>query len=151
MTTIKKRADIARRSIPVTVLLMAFAAVPQAVAQTGTQLRGAQADRSFAFNIPSKSLLAALADFTAATNIQVIRPSSEAVTGKSSPVSGNLSANAALGRILAGTGLTYRFTNARTVTIQRSQGETSNFAVSDGSVVLDPVDVSSVGARFAGS
>ncbi|MBN9597030.1 MAG: TonB-dependent receptor [Afipia sp.] len=128
---------------------MAFAAVPQAVAQTGTQLRGAQADRSFAFNIPSKSLLAALADFTAATNIQVIRPSSEAVTGKSSPVSGNLSANAALGRILAGTGLTYRFTNARTVTIQRSQGETSNFAVSDGSVVLDPVDVSSVGATAA--
>jgi hemoglobin/transferrin/lactoferrin receptor protein len=142
MTAMKKRRILVRGSVSMIAMLTAFAAAPQAVAQTSPQQRTSQADGGFTFNIPSKPLLAALADFTATTNVQVIRPGSEAVTGRSSPVAGNLSANDALGRLLAGTGLTYRFTNARTVTIQRPTGEQANFVAPDGAIQLDPVDVS---------
>jgi iron complex outermembrane receptor protein len=81
----------------------------------------AQADKTYTFNIPAKPLLTALADFTALTGIQVIRPAGDAVAGTSQPVSGTLTAAQALDTLLAGSGLAYRFTDAKTVTLERAR------------------------------
>lgn len=58
--------------------------------------------------------------------------------------------NEALSRLLQGTGLTYSFSNARTVAISGPGGGGNSAAVSaDGTVLLDPVDVSGVGIKPA--
>jgi hypothetical protein len=51
-----------------------------------------QASQTDDFNIPAKPLLPALADFTAAARIQVVRPDAEAVSGTSQSVSGTFTA-----------------------------------------------------------
>lgn len=141
-----------RREIPArrrllrgaSLLALAMAATPlldpqPAAAQTAAQ--PAQA-RSWQFNIPAKPLLAALADFTAVTGVQVVRSSGEALGGSAAPVAGTLTAAEALRRLLAGTGLSARFTNARTVVLSRP-GEASApvRTAPDGSEELDPIDV----------
>jgi TonB-dependent siderophore receptor len=93
----------------------------------------AQAERTFDFQIPAKPLLAALADFTATTGIQVIRPSAEAIGGTAPAVAGSLTARHGLSRLLAGSGLTFRFTDSRTVILDK--------AAADGAMTLDPVTV----------
>ena len=72
---------------------------------------------TYSFAIPSGPLDAALAAFEKATGITV-RVSREAVSGFVSPgVSGVLSADRALGELLAGTGILHHFTDARTVSL----------------------------------
>jgi iron complex outermembrane receptor protein len=78
---------------------------------------------TFHFDIPAKALLAALADFTAVTGIQVVRPDAEAIAGVSRPVAGVLPADEALRRMLAGSGLAGRFSDSRTVTLQRDPAQ----------------------------
>jgi len=105
----------------------------------------AQAARTFPFHIDAKPLLSALTEFTAVTRIQVIRPSAEFVRGQSSVVSGNLTASQALARLLAGTGLSYQFTSAGTVTIQSAAGEASNFYAQANAAVLETINVEGTG------
>ncbi|MGQ9370130.1 TonB-dependent siderophore receptor [Azospirillum sp. ST 5-10] len=93
----------------------------------------AQAARTFALDIPAKPLLAALADFTAATGIQVVRQSAQGLDGASSPLRGTYTADEALGRLLAGTGYTHRMSNPGTAVLETVAGE--------GAMVLDPVTV----------
>lgn len=60
----------------------------------------------------------------------------------SGSVSGSMSAEQALARLLAGTGLSYQLTSGRTVVITRTGGEKpSDAPPADGSLVLDPIDV----------
>lgn len=75
------------------------------------------ATQPVAFNIPAGSLAAALAAFGDRAGIQVIYPA-DLARGQVSPgISGTLTPEAALQRLLNGTNLTYRFTNATTVTL----------------------------------
>lgn len=87
------------------------------------------------FNIPAQSLGPALGTFGQQSGRQ-ITVDSAAVRGVStSGVQGTMSVEEAMGRLLGGTGLSYSFTNATTITIQRS-------APGAGSgIVLDPVQV----------
>ena len=119
-------------------LTLAWAPDTAAYAQTPPSTRAPQ---TFTFNIQPKPLLAALADFTATTRIQVVRPNAEAVTGRSAGVSGTMSANQALSQLLAGSGLTYRFTSGGTVTIARQGGEANTFAAPAGAISLDTIEV----------
>ena len=102
-------------------------------------MRGAaaQTERTYSFSIPPKPLLSALTDFTAATGIQVLQPSGTAIAGQSGAVSGSLTATQALAQLLAGTGLTYRFTDARTVALER---------LASGATPLGPVTVEAAAA-----
>lgn len=93
-----------------------------------------------AFDIPSKPLLAALADFTATTGIQVIRPGARKLEGLSKPVHGRRDAGTALGMLLDGTGLTFRPTGPRTVMLARTGDAARTGPVGDG-VSLEPIDV----------
>lgn len=70
-----------------------------------------------AFAIPAQPLVTALARFTETSGIQFFFDAAIARDVQSPGVSGELAPESALLRLLAGTGLTYRFTNANTVTL----------------------------------
>lgn len=93
-------------------------------------------------NIPAQSLSRAVIAFSRQTNIQVFLPSSISAGKRSTSVSGALTPQAALQQLLAGTGLSYRFTNASTVTISSNVGSNSAAATVDGAIQLDTVNVS---------
>jgi iron complex outermembrane receptor protein len=82
-----------------------------AVAQTATQ----------SFDIAAQPLGSALIRFSERTGIQLFFDASLTRGLQSPGVSGALTPSDALGRLLAGSGLTFRFTNATTVTLQREQ------------------------------
>ncbi|MFC5067147.1 TonB-dependent receptor [Flaviflagellibacter deserti] len=106
----------------------------------------AQASQSVqSFNIPSKPLLSALADFTAATGIQVVRPNAERISGNSGAVIGQYPPEAALRGILAGSGLIYQFTGPRTVSVHRAGEPATTFAPVEGQVQLEPIIVQGQG------
>jgi iron complex outermembrane receptor protein len=73
------------------------------------------------FDIAAQPLGSALIRFSERTGIQLFFDASLTRGLQSPAVSGALTPSAALGRLLAGSGLTFRFTNATTVTLQREQ------------------------------
>ncbi|MCX8999740.1 TonB-dependent siderophore receptor [Rhizobiaceae bacterium BDR2-2] len=95
----------------------------------------------YGFAIPVKPLIAALADFTAVTGIQVVRPGGAAITGRSTPANGSLTPSSAIETLLHGTGLGYRFVSANTVAIFRPGNAGEEQAINDGSTVLSPIVV----------
>jgi catecholate siderophore receptor len=86
-------------------------------AQATTQTDGRQQTRRFA--IAAGSLDSVLAAFSRTTGIAVTDPGALALSIHSAGVSGNLTVEEALHRVLAGTGVTYQFTNVRALRIQR--------------------------------
>ena len=99
--------------------------------------------QTVSFNIPAQSLGSALTSFADRAGVKLLFPSTM-VAGKSSAgLSGSLTRQQALSRLLAGTGLTYRFTSADTVTISApNAAESSGSATVDGAIALDTIDVS---------
>lgn len=69
-------------------------------------------------NIPAQSLGSALEAFARDRSLQFIYATTEVETLRTSGVSGNLSASEALSGLLQGTGLSYRFLDEKTVTVQ---------------------------------
>ena len=94
----------------------------------------AQASATQAFDIPPQPLGTALVRFSEATGIQLFFDATIARGLQSPGVSGSMTRQDALGRLLAGSGLVYRFTNATTVAVERP-------GTSPGTVQLDPVQV----------
>jgi iron complex outermembrane receptor protein len=92
------------------------AAVP-ASAAPGDEL--AQAGGTFNFNIAAKPLPQALTEFGAVTGLRVLYTGDQPYGVSAQPVSGSLSAEDALTRLLVGTGFVHRFTNATTVTLEK--------------------------------
>jgi len=92
-------------------------------------------------SIPAKPLLAALADFTAATGIQIVRPGGAPIAGNSAPVSGTLPPGVAIDRLLSGTGLSWRLVDRRTIALYRPGEAVPVQAVADGSTALETVTV----------
>ena len=98
-------------------------------------------------DIPPQPLSQALIRFSTATGVQVF-VNAGLLRGINSPgASGTLTPAAALSRLLSGTGLNFRFTNASTVTIERPNSTTVAGASVEGAIQLDTVDVS--GGRVA--
>lgn len=119
---------------PVVVVQSVFAQTTQPASITGS------ADARD-LNIAAQPLASALIAFSRQTRIEIFADQ-VLVAGRSSPaVSGAMAPSAALGRLLAGSGLSYRFTGANSVTILRSGGNAEHLTPSDG-VLLDSIDVS---------
>ncbi|MFG1391584.1 TonB-dependent siderophore receptor [Xanthobacter agilis] len=93
------------------------------------------------FSIPPSSLGAALSAFGDRANLQVLYAADLARGVRSPGVSGNLTPEQALSRLLAGTGLSYRFTNANTVTIARASAGGATGVSADGTIQLDTLNV----------
>ena len=97
----------------------------------------AQAARTLTFNIPAQSLAQALTALGQQAGLQ-IAISDALVAGKTSvPVSGVMTPEQALRQMLAGTGITYRFTSPNAVTV-------SGAPDASGALQLDPVQVQGV-------
>lgn len=93
------------------------------------------------FNIPAQPLSQALVQFSTASGVQVF-VNAGVVRGINSPgASGALTPAVALNRLLAGTGLTYRFTNASTVAIERPGTTAAAGTLPAGAIPLDTIDV----------
>lgn len=101
-----------------------------------------QRSTSVAFDIPAQPLDSALAQFGAATGIQVIYDSNLSRSVRSNPVKGMMSPKAALDRMLWSSGLSPRFTGSQTVTLTRSGGAGAMAqATPSGAIVLDEITV----------
>jgi TonB-dependent heme/hemoglobin receptor len=132
--------------------LTTVATIGLARAQTPQPARAATAASARDLNIPAQSLASALIAFSRQTRMQIFADQA-LVAGKNSPaISGALAPSAALNRLLAGSGLSYRFTGANAVTIVGPESANSDRPpASDGSLLLDPIDVSGKGDRNAAS
>lgn len=91
---------------------------------------GASVETIRRFDVAAQPLDQALAAFSVSTGLQMLYDSSLAAGRQSSPVSGAMEAREALALMLAGTGLTARFTSAGAVVI---------YAGSVSAVTLNPI------------
>jgi iron complex outermembrane receptor protein len=96
---------------------------------------------SYDFAIPSQPLAGAISAFSRITGIDVVGDGGIERGMRSPGVSGNLTTHQALTRLLAGTGLSYRFTNPSTVAIQKPNADGSIGAMPTGAIALDTIDV----------
>ncbi|WP_411037335.1 TonB-dependent receptor domain-containing protein [Shinella sp. BYT-45] len=100
----------------------------------------ARAQEAADYSISAGPLDTVLARFGAASGMQLLYSSSVTRNLRSPGVAGNLTSQAALDRILAGTGLTYRLAGSNRATIEQPSAATGG--VADGSTVLEPIVVS---------
>jgi hemoglobin/transferrin/lactoferrin receptor protein len=109
----------------------------------------AQAKR-FNFNIAAQSVAQGLNAIGSVAGLSVVVNGSVAPALRGKAVSGSLTAAEALASFLAGTGLTYSFTNGNTVTVA-GPGVVGNAAAAtvDGAIALDTIDVSGGGEAAA--
>lgn len=122
-------------------LLVASTALLPLGCMASAQAQSAAQGRTTTFDIPAQPLSAALTAFARQTGIKIAYPSS-LTAGKSAPaLRGSFTDAQALGQLLAGSGLSYRFTGEGTVTIVGPQAAGGGNATSDGSLVLDTIDV----------
>ena len=115
-------------------LVVADAYMRTAAAQAGSQ--------AISFNIRAQALGGALNAFADQAGLRLLFPS-DLAAGRSSPgLSGTYSRTQGLSQLLAGTGLSYRFTSSDTVTIN---GSSAGGVSIDGAIQLDTIDVSGGG------
>jgi len=129
------------RGLALTCALAASAGVlvttPQAVA-AGTNPQTAQAVEAYDFDIAPQPLASALNAFSTVTGWEVGYATAIAPDTQASAVSGSYTAEQALRRLLAGTGLDYAKTGANSVRLQRAQAAAPEGEAHD----LGPVVVS---------
>jgi hemoglobin/transferrin/lactoferrin receptor protein len=138
-----------RNSLLSSFLLASTAIVPAGYARAQSQAASAQS--AVTFNIPAQPLSSALTAFARQSGIKLAYPASLS-TGKSAPaLRGSFASADALGRLLAGSGLSFQFTSANAVTILDPSipAGTNQARVNDGSLVLDTINVTSAGGAAA--
>lgn len=143
------RVGKARRGL-VEVLLVGTALATMGSAGTalaqGAPVAASQATTSF--NVPAQSLQNALTTYGRQAGLQVSVDAAVLRGLGSAGVSGSMSAEAAIGRVLAGTGLSYRFSGT-TVVVSR-EGADVGQVPADGSTVLDTITVRGSGQTATG-
>ncbi|WP_438275361.1 TonB-dependent siderophore receptor [Nitrobacter sp.] len=107
----------------------------------GSDARVVAPAASHDFAIPPQPLAGAISAFSRVTGLDVVGDGGIARGVRSPGVSGHLTPRQALARLLEGTGLGYRFTNASTVAIQRPNADGSVGAAPAGAISLDTIDV----------
>jgi iron complex outermembrane receptor protein len=136
-------ADAAARQEPAitaqaaTTVQAAQAATTAQAAQAATSTQVAQAATARTYDIPAQPLIPALVKFSEVSGLQLFFDSNIARAYQSPGITGTMTPEQALGQLLAGTPLTYRFSNPTTVTLERVEGADS----SGGAVVLPPVAI----------
>ena len=116
--------------------LLAAIAINGAIVAAPFVSGSAVAQQARAFNIPAQPLADALVQFGYQSGLQVVADGGLTASVRSPGVTGTLPPAEALARLLAGTGLVYRFTNATTVALERPGASGA-----PGALHLDPVQV----------
>ncbi|GGE52025.1 hypothetical protein GCM10007276_31370 [Agaricicola taiwanensis] len=101
----------------------------------------AQSARQAAFNIPAGPLSNALVVFGRQAGLQVSYLPEIAAGRQAAAVSGTVTPQEALSRLLQNSGLTWSFTGAGTVTITDRSAPSNGAVNTDGSLLLDVIDV----------
>jgi iron complex outermembrane receptor protein len=122
-------------------LMVATALGTMAFATTPVLAQTAEKTGRVAYDIPQQPLSQALVQFSKVTGVQLFFNADLARGVKSRGAKGSLTKTEALDRILAGSGLIYRFTNATTVTISNPAGAATGSAAADGATALAPIVV----------
>jgi outer membrane receptor for ferric coprogen and ferric-rhodotorulic acid len=114
-----------KRQVRIAAMLCSAAVLVQA-APVRAQANAAES-QAREFDVPAQPLAQAVLAFSQQAGVQLVLESGTAQGMSSSPVKGRMSVAEAITRLLAGTSLTWRFVNDRTVTIeaapQGSNGE----------------------------
>ncbi|MCL2898743.1 TonB-dependent receptor [Brenneria tiliae] len=105
----------------------------------------AQTAQQTAFNIPAGPLAGALAEFGRQSGRQVTYDPGVAAGKRSPGISGTVAPEAALARLLEGSGLSYRPIGAGTFTIEADIADAYAPGVGDDSLLLDTITVTSEG------
>ncbi|TCK19614.1 outer membrane receptor protein involved in Fe transport [Ancylobacter aquaticus] len=120
--------------------LIALASV--AAPSPGTAQTQAAAAQISVYAIPAGPVSGALAAFGAANGLQIVYDSSIAQGLRSPGVRGARTSEQALAELLAGTGLNWRFTSPRSVTIEASVPSTASVVVGEDMIELDAITIS---------
>lgn len=86
---------------------------------------GAQTAQTWQFAIPAKPLPQAIAELSAVTGVQVLYTEQGAFSHTAPALNGTFGIQEALQRLLAGSGLTYRFTDNNSVTLSKVEAQAS--------------------------
>jgi iron complex outermembrane recepter protein len=124
-------------------LVAASAAATAAPEGGGNAARAAAASAPQAFAIPPQPLKAALTAFAQQSGLQISFDSAAAVGLRSPGVSGAMIPEAALSRLLLGTGVSYRFSDSRTVILSRRLAGPARIVnqAGGGTAVLETIEV----------
>jgi len=106
----------------------------------GSSVQLAQASGEQTFDIPAGDLQSALLAFSQAVDLQLLYPAEMTAGLRTQGVRGTFTPEAALRRLLAGTGLNYRFSDANTVTLAKTGTQDG-----DGPLQLGPITVEGQG------
>ena len=128
-----------RRALATTALAALVSLAP-AITQTAMAQQ-----RAVAFSIAAGPLDTALSRFGVASGVQVVYGSALTTGLSTRGVSGNLPPEAALSQLLAGTGLSYRFTGPSSVTIAAPGATAQGGAPTPGALQLQQIVVSGTG------
>lgn len=107
-----------------------------------TPAHAQNANQPQTFNIPAQSLASALRQFAADSGLQIAFTTDDVGILQTKGVRGTMPARQALTQLLAGTGVSFRFTGQNTVALRRSGSETTNVP---GSLALPTISVSGAG------
>lgn len=121
------------------------------VAAQQTQASSQAIKNTIAFAIPAQPLANAIVAFSAASGVNIVSGGMIAPGVQSGAVTGNLTARQALDQLLAGTGYSYRFTGATSVTLIDPNSASDAGATIEGAIALDTIDVSGGGSATSGS
>jgi iron complex outermembrane receptor protein len=89
----------------------------------------AASDKTLQFNIPAQSLSSALTRFSADTRLQVLYEGNVADKLQAPGLNGAYTPAQALEKLLGGTGLKYRFSNDKTITLEASTSQNQSNAL----------------------
>ncbi len=130
-------------SVVALVIGLSLACSP-AFAQQSVSSNTAQ-PRSIAFNIPAQNLNSAILSFANKAGIQVFYDVSRVEGLRSTAVRGSYSPEQALAQLLAGTGVSYRF-SGNSVSLTRPDAAQAPSVGADGATVLETITVEGQGA-----
>ncbi len=142
-TSIRLRAGVATFLTLTAVLAGNSVATAQDTAKTETQVRVTAASEPLRFSISAQPLAGAIVLFSRTTGINIVSDGGIPAGMQSPGLSGSYTAQEGLSKLLSGTGISYRFTGARSVTLVRmgSDAGTTGSVGADGSIVLDTVTI----------
>lgn len=121
--------------------LLASTALALPLAGTAVAQAPAPAAAARSYAIPAGPLAQALNRFADISQLQLVYDAAATRNLQSGGLNGAFTREQGLARLLAGTGLTYRFTSAATVTISRPAAVGATGAVPEGAIPLDTIEV----------
>ncbi|NUS70710.1 MAG: TonB-dependent receptor [Ensifer adhaerens] len=140
-----------RRRLLTTTAIAAFSSFAlMPVSTASAQQTTSRVSNARSFDIPSQPLSTALNAFGRQSGLQVTLSASTSQGLRSATVSGTMTADQALGRLLSGTGISYSISGGTALVGSAVSAGGSAAVAADGATVLDPISAFGAGPLGAG-